>query len=120
MPQQGLNGRIGYQPRGKALGGSSAINAMVYIRGTPGDYESWAPLGNPGWSYADVLPYFNKSEDNEDFAGPLHGKGGPLNVARSRTDNPFQEIFLEAARQAQFRCATISTASEQEGSASIR
>ena len=77
VPQPGLNGRIGYQPRGKGLGGSSAINAMVYIRGHRSDYDQWASLGNAGWSYADVLPYFKRSEDNADFDGEYHGKGRP-------------------------------------------
>src|SRR6201991_4825896 len=67
VPQKGLNGRIGYQPRGKGLGGSSAINAMVYIRGHRADYDHWASLGTSGWSYADVLPYFKRSENNADF-----------------------------------------------------
>lgn len=65
VPQKGLNGRIGYQPRGKGLGGSSAINAMVYIRGHKWDYDNWAALGCDGWSYDDVLPYFKKAESNE-------------------------------------------------------
>src|ERR1700743_1516128 len=69
VPQPGLNGRIGYQPRGKGLGGSSAINAMVYIRGHRNDYDEWAALGNAGWSYADVLPYFKRSEDNSELGG---------------------------------------------------
>jgi choline dehydrogenase-like flavoprotein len=115
VPQKGLGGRRGYQPRGRALGGSSAINAMVYIRGTPGDYESWARQGARGWSWADVLPYFIKSEANEDFAGPLHGADGPLNVARSRTDNPFHEIFVEAARQANFPARDDFNGEQQEG-----
>src|SRR5882762_9427248 len=75
VPQPGLNGRIGYQPRGKGLGGSSAINAMVYIRGHSNDYDHWASLGNAGWSYADVLPYFKRSENNTEFDGAYHGKG---------------------------------------------
>ncbi|HET8731122.1 MAG TPA: GMC family oxidoreductase N-terminal domain-containing protein, partial [Moraxellaceae bacterium] len=65
-PQPGLNGRRGYQPRGKVLGGSSAINAMVYIRGHRSDYDHWAALGNSGWSFDDVLPYFKKAENNGD------------------------------------------------------
>jgi choline dehydrogenase-like flavoprotein len=101
VPQPGLNGRRGYQPRGKALGGSSAINAMVYIRGHRSDYDGWAALGNSGWAYDDVLPYFKKSENNEILHDAYHGSGGPLNVAKIRTGNPFQEYFLEAGRQLQ-------------------
>src|ERR1700712_1398069 len=115
VPQAGLNGRIGYQPRGKGLGGSSAINAMVYIRGHRNDYDQWAGLGNAGWSYADVLPYFKRSEDNADFDGEYHGKGGPLAVNRLRSDNPVQQIFLQAAREAQFRIREDFNAEEQEG-----
>ena len=65
VPQAGLNGRRGYQPRGKVLGGSSSINAMIYIRGQREDYEHWAAQGNPGWGWRDVLPYFLKAEHNE-------------------------------------------------------
>ena len=101
VPQPGLNGRKGYQPRGKALGGSSAINAMVYIRGHHSDYDGWAALGNAGWAYDDVLPYFKKAENNEVVHDDFHGTGGPLNVAKIRTGNPFQEYFLEAGRQLQ-------------------
>jgi choline dehydrogenase-like flavoprotein len=115
VPQAGLNGRIGYQPRGKGLGGSSAINAMVYIRGHRSDYDQWAALGNSGWSYADVLPYFKRSEDNADFDGDYHGKGGPLAVNKLCSDNPVQQIFLEAAREAQFRIREDFNAEEQEG-----
>jgi choline dehydrogenase-like flavoprotein len=115
VPQKGLNGRIGYQPRGKGLGGSSAINAMVYIRGHRADYDQWAALGNTGWSYADVLPYFKRSEDNSDFDGAYHGKGGPLHVNRPRTDNPVHETFLQAAREAQYRIREDFNAEEQEG-----
>jgi choline dehydrogenase-like flavoprotein len=115
VPQPGLNGRIGYQPRGKGLGGSSAINAMVYIRGHRSDYDRWAALGNPGWSYADVLPYFKRSEDNAEFGGDYHGKGGPLAVNASRSGNPIQQTFLEAAREAQFRIREDFNGEEQEG-----
>src|SRR5438034_9478844 len=103
VPQSGLNGRIGYQPRGKGLGGSSAINAMVYIRGHRSDYDQWASLGNTGWSYADVLPYFKRSEDNSELDGEYHGKGGPLHVTGLRSDNLVRDIYLQAAREAQFR-----------------
>jgi choline dehydrogenase-like flavoprotein len=115
VPQAGLNGRIGYQPRGKGLGGSSAINAMVYVRGHRSDYDQWAALGNTGWSFADVLPYFKRSEDNADFDGEYHGKGGPLPVNKLRTDNPVQETFLQAAREAQFRVREDFNAEDHEG-----
>lgn len=74
IPQKGLNGRKGYQPRGRCLGGSSAINAMVYIRGHRDDYDHWAALGNTGWSYDEVLPYFKKSEHNERIKNEYHGQ----------------------------------------------
>jgi choline dehydrogenase-like flavoprotein len=115
VPQAGLNGRIGYQPRGKGLGGSSAINAMVYIRGHRNDYDRWASLGNAGWSYADVLPYFKRSEDNADFGGAYHGQAGPLPVNKLRSDDPVQETFLQAAREAQFRIRDDFNGEEQEG-----
>src|SRR4051812_14374722 len=80
VPQKGLNGRRGYQPRGKVLGGSSSVNAMVYMRGHRSDYDHWAAQGNPGWGFDDVLPYFKKAEHNERGADALHATGGPLNV----------------------------------------
>ncbi|WP_163159868.1 choline dehydrogenase [Bradyrhizobium uaiense] len=115
VPQKGLNGRIGYQPRGKGLGGSSAINAMVYIRGHRADYDHWAALGNTGWSYADVLPYFKRSENNTELDGEYHGKGGPLNVTGLQSDNPVKETFLQGAREAQFRISDDFNGAEQEG-----
>jgi choline dehydrogenase-like flavoprotein len=115
VPQQGLNGRIGYQPRGKGLGGSSAINAMVYIRGHRSDYDHWAALGNTGWSFADVLPYFKRSENNADFDGEYHGQSGPLRVNKSRSGNPVQQIFLNAASEAQFRIREDFNADDHEG-----
>jgi len=98
-PQPGLNGRRGYQPRGKTLGGSSSINAMVYTRGHRSDYDGWAALGNQGWSYADVLPYFRRSENNERIVDRYHGQGGPLNVADPRSPSPFMDLWLAAAVQ---------------------
>ena len=115
VPQKGLNNRIGYQPRGKGLGGSSAINAMVYIRGHRADYDHWASLGNSGWAYADVLPYFKRSEDNAELDGEYHGKGGPLHVAGLQSDNPVREMFLQGAREAQFRIRDDFNGAEQEG-----
>ena len=115
VPQPGLGGRRGYQPRGRTLGGSSAINAMIYTRGRPADYDRWAALGNPGWSYAEALPYFRKAENNEAFAEPFHGRGGPLNVANSRSDNPFQQRFLDAAREAQLPLNDDFNGARQEG-----
>ncbi len=115
VPQKGLNGRIGYQPRGKGLGGSSDINAMVYIRGHRADYDEWASLGNPGWSYADVLPYFKRSEDNAELDGEYHGKGGPLHVQGLQSDNPVREMFLQGAREPQFRIRDDFNGAEQEG-----
>ncbi len=114
-PQPGLNGRRGYQPRGKALGGSSAINAMVYVRGHRADYDHWAELGNKGWAYDDVLPYFIKSECNADFGGAWHGQDGPLHVAGLRTDNPVHQSFLQAAREAQLPLCEDFNVPEPEG-----
>jgi choline dehydrogenase-like flavoprotein len=115
VPQAGLGGRRGYQPRGRALGGSSAINAMIYTRGHPEDYDRWAARGNPGWSYAGVLPYFRKAEHNEALDDAYHGRGGPLNVANSRSDNPFHQRFLAAAREAQFPLNDDFNGARQEG-----
>ncbi len=100
VPQAGFNGRRGWQPRGKVLGGSSAINAMVYTRGNPRDYDQWAALGNAGWGWADVLPLFRAAEHSECFgATDLHGSGGPLNVAWLRSPSPLGEAFLQACAQ---------------------
>ncbi len=115
VPQPGLNGRRGYQPRGKTLGGSSAINAMVYIRGHKSDYDHWASLGNKTWSYDELLPYFKKSENNEAIHDSFHGSGGPLNVSGLRTDNPVPHGFIEAARQCQFAINKDFNGASQEG-----
>jgi choline dehydrogenase len=99
VPQPGLNGRRGFQPRGKALGGSTAINSMVYSRGHRSDYDRWAAAGNPGWSYADVLPLFIRSENNENFTDPeYHGVGGPLNVMHLKSRSRMNDVFLEACQ----------------------
>ncbi|UXH77295.1 GMC family oxidoreductase [Roseateles amylovorans] len=98
-PQPGLNGRRGYQPRGRVLGGSSAINAMVYTRGHPSDYDAWAAAGNAGWSYDEVLPYFIRSEANARLGAPWHGQDGPLRVGDLRTDSPVHAAWRAAARE---------------------
>ncbi|MGB0505105.1 MAG: GMC family oxidoreductase [Pikeienuella sp.] len=95
-PQPGLNGRKGYQPRGKALGGSSAINAMLYIRGQAADYDGWAASGCDGWSWDDVLPFFKKSETNERGGDDLHGGSGPLQVSNQRAPRPISQAYVEA------------------------
>lgn len=96
VPQPGLNGRRGYQPRGKTLGGSSSINAMMYSRGHRYDYDLWASLGNTGWSYDECLPYFKKAENNEVHDNEYHGQGGPLNVADLRSPSKLIERYLSA------------------------
>ena len=115
VPQPGLNGRKGYQPRGKVLGGSSSINAMVYARGHAWDYDNWAAQGNPGWTWADVLPYFKRSEHNERGADALHGQGGPLNVMDLRSPNPFLPAYIEAGQQAGYAHNRDFNGPEQEG-----
>ncbi len=96
-PQAQLNDRRLFWPRGKTLGGSSSINAMVYIRGQPRDYDHWRDLGNDGWAYRDVLPYFRHAENNESIYDDWHGCGGPLNVCERRYTNPLSHLFVEAA-----------------------
>ena len=98
-PEPHLNDRRLYWPRGKVLGGSSAINAMIYIRGNRADYDRWRDLGNEGWGFDDVLPYFKKSEDQENGASTFHGAGGPVSVANLRCVNTLTRAFLEAARE---------------------
>ena len=101
VPQPGFGGRGGYQPRGRGLGGSSSINAMVYLRGQREDYDDWVTAGATGWGWSDVLPYFRKSENNErPGLEDGHGRGGPLNVADLRSPHPFAALFIEAAQQA--------------------
>ena len=115
VPQKGLNGRIGYQPRGRGLGGSSAINAMVYIRGNAYDYDQWASLGCEGWGYDDVLPYFKKSEGNERGADAFHGGDGPLNVMDQYWPNPGSLAFIEAAAELQLPRTKDFNGANQEG-----
>jgi choline dehydrogenase-like flavoprotein len=101
VPQPGLNGRTGFQPRGKGMGGSSAVNAMVYIRGCAWDYDNWAALGCDGWSYADVLPYFKKSESNARGGNDFHGADGPLSVSDLNCPNSGSLDFVDAGASLQ-------------------
>ena len=114
-PQAALNHRQGYQPRGKVLGGSSSVNAMVYVRGQPADYDHWAAEGNPGWGWDDVLPYFLRAEHNERGANAWHGQGGPFNVADLRSPHRFSHLFTEAGVQAGEVHNTDFNGATQEG-----
>jgi choline dehydrogenase len=102
VPQEGAAGRQIFVPRGKTLGGSSSINGMVYMRGHSLDYDEWAEMGNPGWSFAEVLPYYLKSENNHSFGGPYHGKGGLLDVAHHEFYSPLTDMMETAARELQY------------------
>lgn len=119
VPQAALGGRRGYQPRGRGLGGSSSIDAMIYTRGRPGDYDDWAAAGCDGWSWDDVLPYFRRAECNARVAGhdddPLHGGTGPLHVGDLRSPNPFGQHFIDAAQRAGIVRNDDFNGEEQEG-----
>ena len=95
-----LGHRRTYLPRGRMVGGSSSMNAMVYMRGNAADYDGWAAAGAQGWSYRDVLPYFMRSEDNERGADDYHGVGGPLHVSDSRAMSRVVDAYVEAAVEA--------------------
>ncbi|MEO9877650.1 MAG: choline dehydrogenase [Anderseniella sp.] len=95
-PEPELNGRRIYQPRGKVLGGTSSINGLLYIRGQQEDFDLWRQLGNAGWSYEDVLPYFRRAEDQQRGEDRLHGVGGPLAVSDQREPNPLCDAFIDA------------------------
>ena len=99
VPQTHLNGRRFFVPQGRVIGGSSSINYMIYIRGNRGDYDEWHRLGNKGWGYDDVLPYFVKAERNEALSGSYHGTTGPLAVASHSPLNPLVERYLAAAQE---------------------
>jgi len=101
-PEPALNNRSLYWPRGRVLGGSSSINAMCFSRGHRTDYDDWAQLGNPGWDWDHVLPYFKRSQDQARGADELHGTGGPLSVEDLSFTNPLSDVFIQAAEQAGF------------------
>ncbi|MCF8480936.1 MAG: GMC family oxidoreductase N-terminal domain-containing protein [Rhodospirillum sp.] len=98
-PQKHLDNREVWYPQGKTLGGSSSINAMIYIRCQKEDYDNWAALGNDGWSYDEVLPYFRKSEDNPRLGEPFHGKGGPLWISDQVAPHRISRAFVAANRE---------------------
>ncbi len=115
VPQPGTADRSIYAPRGKTLGGTSSINGMVYMRGHRGDYDEWAAAANPGWSYREVLPYFLRSEHNEKFGAPYHGKGGPLNVCDVESYSPLMDMMFAAARRMGYPVIEDFNGAAQEG-----
>ena len=96
-PEPAMNDRPIYWPRGKTLGGSSSINGLIFIRGQKEDYDGWRDLGNPGWGWDDVLPYFKKAEGNDRLGEPLHSKTGPLKASSIPKKHPLVEAFIKAA-----------------------
>lgn len=114
-PDPGIAGRRLQWPRGKVLGGSSSLNGLLYVRGQARDYDRWAELGNGGWSYQDVLPYFKKSEDNERGADHFHGTGGPQKVSDLRLRRPVADSFIKAARECGIPFNEDFNAGQQEG-----
>ena len=114
-PQQHLEQRKLYWPRGKGWGGSSSINGMIYIRGHARDYDQWRQMGLAGWSYSDVLPYFRKSEHFEGGADDFHGENGPLWISQSPLDNPVYRAFLAAGEEAGYKRTQDFNGAQQEG-----
>jgi choline dehydrogenase len=113
--EPGLGGKRLYMPRGRVLGGSGSINAMIYIRGNPADYDEWAAMGCDGWSYDEVLPYFKRAEDNERGEDMYHGVGGPISVSESRSMHPLVDTMIEAAKQAGHEHNPDLNGARQEG-----
>ena len=110
-----LNNRKDFWPRGKGLGGSSSINGMVYIRGHARDYDHWRQLGMEGWSFADVLPYFKRSETNETGADDFHGGDGPLHVSNALKSSPIFQVLIDAGKQAGYKVTPDFNGAQQEG-----
>ena len=113
--EPGLGGRRLYMPRGKVVGGSGSINAMIYVRGNRADYDGWAAGGAEGWSYDEVLPYFKRSEDNERGEDEFHGAGGPMSVSDSRAMSPMIETMIEATRLAGYEVNPDFNGARQDG-----
>ncbi len=114
-PEPHVDGRSLYIPRGKSVGGSSSMNAMLYVRGRPLDYDAWEAQGAPGWGYRDVLPYFIRSEDNARGASEFHGAGGPLRVSEQRSPRPMDRRLLQAAQAAGIPQIADYNGPEQDG-----
>ncbi|MGH7036587.1 MAG: GMC family oxidoreductase, partial [Stellaceae bacterium] len=114
-PVPGLDGRSIKWPRGKVLGGSSSINGLIYIRGQKEDFELWRQLGNAGWSYEDVLPYFRRAENQEHGADDYHGSGGPLSVSDLRARHELHDAFIAGAQEAGHRANADFNGAEQDG-----
>src|SRR5580698_2708976 len=114
-PEPELNNRQIIQPRGKVVGGSSSINGLLYIRGQHEDFDHWRQLGNAGWSFQDVLPYFKRAEDQERGADDLHGVGGPLSVSDVCEPHQLCEAFLDAAEQSGIPRTDDFNGPKQEG-----
>jgi choline dehydrogenase-like flavoprotein len=114
-PEPHVDDRSLYIPRGKGLGGSSSMNAMLYVRGRPLDYEGWAAQGAPGWGWRDVLPYFKRSEDNVRGASEWHGAGGPLRVSEQRSPRPLNRRLIAASEAAGIRRVDDINGPEQDG-----
>ncbi len=115
IPQPGLNNRREYVPRGKVFGGTSSMNAMVYQRGHPSDYDGWAARGNEGWAYEELLPYFRKMQHQERGESKHHGVGGPINVADPQDPNPLSIAFVDAALELGYPYNADFNDGEQEG-----
>jgi choline dehydrogenase len=120
VPQPHLAGRRILIPRGKALGGSSATNVQMYLRGHRADYDAWEQLGNVGWGYDDVLPYFRRSEDNSRGPSPEHGVGGPLAVSDLREPNPLTAAFVRACVETGIPENPDQNGAELEGTAQVQ
>ncbi|HKW87867.1 MAG TPA: choline dehydrogenase [Candidatus Acidoferrales bacterium] len=114
-PEPHLANRCLYWPRGKVLGGSSSMNAMIYIRGNPADFDHWRDLGNTGWDFADVLPYFKRAENQQRGASEFHGVGGPLDVCDLRDKHPLARAFVAAAEEIGFSRNDDFNGASQEG-----
>ncbi|MFK4793978.1 GMC family oxidoreductase [Sphingobium sp. ZW T5_29] len=119
-PQEELNDRVLFLPRGKVLGGGSSINGMIYDRGTPSDYDRWAALGNAGWSYADLLPYFKRAESYEPGGDEQwHGHSGPVRISRPGVHNPLAKAFLKACEQAGYPYNDDTNGATREGAGPV-